>query len=544
MIHRTRGPAPRPPDVLLTGEQAGEADRAAVAAGDTWDGLMARAGGALARGVVTELRARAGGVYGRRVLLVAGKGDNGGDAWVAAARLRERGVQCTVLAVHGTDVETSEHSGRARAAWLNSGGRVISGTDDRDAIDAALAAADMRVDAVLGTGISGAPRGEARAGVLICNDGGWPVVACDIPSGVDAATGAVPGVAVQAVRTVTFGAAKRGLVLHPGAASAGVVEVAGLGPRWRARSDWFATRDRMAAVEPLAAAADKHARGRVLVVAGSRRYAGAAALCAAAAVRAGAGLVTLATTAPREPVLALEPGVMVVQLPALDEDRDDGAGGPSPDAVEQVRRLAADADAVVVGPGCGHGPGTRAIIDALLGTELPLVLDADGLNVFRGDAAALRRERSDPGGPPPLVLTPHHRELGRLTGTGGEDALARRHELVPDLAGDLGALVVGKGPGTVVADPWSGEVAVVTAGGPALGSGGTGDVLAGMLGAVVASAWSGDRPTVGRAVVAQVHRHGLLGERAGARAGGRATARDLLDQLPRLLADLTRPEPT
>ena len=532
--------AARPPGVLLTGEQAGEADRAAVEAGATWDGLMARAGAALARGVVTELQARAGGVYGRRVLLVAGKGDNGGDAWVAAARLRDRGVHCTVLAVHGVDVGMSDHSARARAAWRASGGRVISGTDDREAIDAVLRQADVRVDAVLGTGISGAPRDEARTGVLFCNDGGRPVVACDIPSGVDAATGAAPGVAVDAVRTVTFGAAKRGLVLHPGAARAGVVDVAPLGPLWDVpRTDWAATRDRQAVVAPLDADVDKHGRGRVLVVAGSRRYAGAAALCAAAALRAGAGLVTLATTAPREPVLTLEPGVMVVHLPAVDEDVDDGAGGPAPEAVEQVRRLAADADAVVLGPGCGHGPGTRALADELLSGDVPVVLDADGINVFRGEAAALRRGRDDA----PLVLTPQHRELGRLTGVDGTEALTRRHELVPELADELGALVVGKGPGTVVTDPWSSATSVLTSGGPALGSGGTGDVLAGMLGATVARAWSGDLPTVGRAVVAQVHRHGMLGDRAGAQAGGRATARDLLDELPGLLADLAADRP-
>ncbi len=535
MAVSTRSAAAGPPGLLLTGGEAGAADREAVAHGASWDGLLARAGGALARGVVTELQER-GGVYGRRVLVVVGKGDNGGDGWVAARVLRDRGVACTVLAVHGIDVETSDHSARARSAWLASGGRVISGVDDREAIDAELAAADLRVDAVLGTGISGAPRDEARVGVLICNDGGAPVVACDVPSGVDADTGAIEGAAVRAVRTVTFGAAKRGLVLHPGAANAGLVEVASLGPAWQAEgSGWWATEDRVARLRPPSTDADKHARGRVLVVAGSRRYGGAAVLAAAAAVRSGAGLVTLATTAPREPVLALEPGVMVVDLPAVDPDTDDGAGGPAPDTTERVLALAEDADAVVLGPGCGHGPGTRALAEALLDADVPLVLDADGINVFRGGADRLRRGWDAA----PLLLTPQHRELGRLTDRPGDDALAQRHLLVPELAEDLHALVVGKGPGTVVHDPWSDETWVVTSGGPALGTGGSGDVLAGMLGAAVAGAPTDDLPSVGRAAVRTVHLHGLLGDRVGARTGERATARQLVEALPSLLAERT-----
>lgn len=522
------------PQLLLTGAQARAADEAAVAAGETWDGLMARAGHGLAAGVLEELRGRTGGAYGRDVLLVAGRGDNGGDAWVAARHLADAGVRATVLAVHGVDVDTSEHSAAARSAWLRAGGRVVDGVGDRDRTDAALARADLRVDAVLGTGIHGAPRDEAQVGVELCNEGGGPVVAADVPSGVDADTGAVPGGAVRAVRTVTFGGWKRGLALHPGAGLAGRVDVVGLGSRWDAvlePPDWSTTGDADAWLPALAVGDDKHARGRVLVVAGSRRYAGAAALCAAAAVRAGAGLVTLATTAPREPVLVLEPGVMVIRLPALDPEHDGGAGGPSPDAVGQVARLVQDVDAVVLGPGCGHGPGTRALADALLATGLPVVLDADGLNVFRGDADALAEHRG------PLVLTPHHRELGRLVDVDGDEALARRHELVPALAARLDAVVVGKGPGTVVAAPGSDRVRVVTAGGPALGSGGTGDVLAGLLAAALAA---GPHDDVASAVVGAVHRHALAGQRAGARAGGRASARDLLEVLPGLLAELTR----
>ena len=527
------------PHPLVTGEEAGAADRAAVDAGDTWDGLLARAGAGLARGVVEELRHRTGGVYGRRALLVAGKGDNGGDAWVAAARLRDRGVACTVLAVHGRDVGMSDHSARARRAWLHSDGASIDGLADRDRLEHALRAADVVVDAVLGTGISGAPREAAADAIDLCNEARVPVVACDVPSGLDAATGTAAGAVVRAHRTVTFGATKRGLALHPGAQYAGVVDVVDLGDHWSvpepsSGGGWWATSDDVARLWALPPDADKRRRGRVLVVAGSHRYAGAAALCAAAATRSGAGLVTLATTAPRVPVLALEPGVMVVDVPALDPDEDGGAGGPAPSAVDRVLALLEDVDAVVLGPGCGHGAGTRALADALLATDVPLVLDADGLNVFRDDAEALRRSTDAP-----LLLTPHERELGRLTGVAGDEAAARRHELVPALSDDLGALVVGKGPRTIVADPWWDERHVVTSGGPALGTGGSGDVLAGMLGAAAAAtSGRGDHGAVGAAAVATVHRHGMLGDRVAVRTGGRATARDLLDELPLLLEDL------
>lgn len=531
---------------LITAAEARAADEAAVDAGASWDGLMATAGHGLAMGVVDELRGRTGGVYGRGVVLVAGKGDNGGDAWVAARVLRDRGVAATVVATHGADVATSDHSARARAAWIGTGGRVVEGVDGLAPLlgpdDDPTAVPAVVVDAVLGTGVRGAARGVAASAIAALrhvSHEATAVVAADLPSGLEADTGRAAGGVVRARRTVTFGARKRGLALHPGASYAGRVDTVRLTPDWgsglRDHEGWAQVTDHDVRVAPLADGDDKTHRGRVLVVAGSRRYAGAGALAAAAALRTGAGLVTLATTAPATAVHALEPGVMVVPLPAADPADDDGAGGPAPGAADVVAALAADADVVVLGPGCGHGPGTRAVADVLLAADVGLVLDADGLNVFRGDAAALRGHRGL------LVLTPHHRELARLLGRDDpDDVLAARHEVVPALAEDLGVVVVGKGPRTVVAGP--GRVRVVSSGGPALGSGGSGDVLAGLLGARLAS--SGPRPTGGEAagsatgdVARAVQLHGMLGDVAGAAAADRATARDLLEVLPRVLAD-------
>lgn len=539
---------------LLTGEQAGAGDEAAVAAGDSWDGLLARAGGALARGVVEVLRDRTGGTYGRRVLVAAGKGDNGGDGWVCAARLRDRGAHVTVLAPHGDDVATSDHTAAARAAWLDAGGRVVTDGEayrdrwprlSRDELP------DVAVDCVLGTGARGAPRpGPAATAVEVLRGlagAGVGVVACDVPSGVDADTGAVEDrdLVVRADLTVTFGAAKRGLVLHPGAEHAGVLRIADLGPRWELPEDpfgapgqdgaWFATGDGWAAPRPWAPTDDKRARGRVLVLAGSQRYGGAAALCGRAALRTGAGLVTVATSAATAPVLAVEPGLMVRSLPGAD----DGVGGPAPDGVEVVLDALADTTAAVVGPGLGHRDGTREVVEAVLGTapdgadRRTVVLDADGCNVFRHDAAGLAEAVADGV---ELLLTPHDRELARLLDAAVARTARERVDQARELAEVTGGVVVAKGPTTAVVGS-SGPVLVATSGSPALGTGGSGDVLAGMLGAVCARDRSRGADLLELAA-GTVHLHGLAGERAGAGSGGRATASDLLDVLPVLLADL------
>lgn len=542
---------------LLTGEQAGAADRAAVAAGDSWDGLLARAGGALASGVVEVLRDRTGGVYGRRVLVVVGKGDNGGDGWVCAARLRSRGVAVTVLAGHGTQVETSPHTDAARSGWLSSGGRVLEDASahlDRWPGTAPHDLPDVAVDCVLGTGAQGAPRPGPAADMVRVLRGlataGVAVVACDVPSGVAADTGEVEDedLAVRADRTVTFGAAKRGLLLLPGARHVGALQVADLGPRWSLPEDpfgtvdqvgaWFATGDAVAAPRPWAPTADKRARGRVLVVAGSRRYAGAAALCGWAALRTGAGLVTVATTADPTPVLAADPGLMVLRLPVSD----DSVGGPAATATDVVVDALDDTDTAVVGPGLGHEPPTREVVEAVLGARpdgpmhRTVVLDADGCNVFRHDLEGLADATADRVR---LVLTPHERELARLLDIDVPTTAAARAEAAREVAGRTGAIVLAKGPATVVVSP-DAPTFVVCGGGPSLGTGGTGDVLAGMLGAVLArDHWHGGSDHA-RVVAATAHLHGLAGQRAGERTAGRATASDVVEALPEVLADLAR----
>ncbi|MCC5949848.1 MAG: NAD(P)H-hydrate epimerase, partial [Nitriliruptoraceae bacterium] len=248
---------------LLDAAAARAGDEAAVAAGDSWAGLMARAAGHLARHTVRF----AGRGAGLKVAVVVGKGNNGGDGW-AAARLLERryGAQAWVIAVHGLQVELSAEAAAERAAWRRTRGRTSAGTD---ALEPALRWCDVAIDAVLGTGIRGEVRDEAAIAtraLRAAHDAGTPVVACDVPSGVSSDDGQAARDAVVADLTVTFGARKRGLVLHPGAAHAGRVAVASLGPGTDAwvrspaatqasdtgRGPWMALTARGAAPTPLA----------------------------------------------------------------------------------------------------------------------------------------------------------------------------------------------------------------------------------------------------------------------------------------------------
>jgi hydroxyethylthiazole kinase-like uncharacterized protein yjeF len=511
---------------LIGAAEARAADAAAIAAGDAADVLMARAAGHLARTVV----AVAGHGAGLRVDLVVGRGDNGGDGWAAAPILAARGARVRVVAPDGVDVATSDAAAQARARWIASGGDVLTGPARAHLVGAdGRARADVVVDCLLGTGATGELRGavvEAAAAIAAARAGGATVVACDVPSGVHADDGtAAPG-AVAADATVTFGALKRGLLLAPGSTHCGALHVGGIGARFADAVDahegarwWMLTADgaRPATPDPLD---EKRRRGVVLVVAGRAGAAGAAALAGRGALAAGAGLVTVAVPEPvRAEVAALHPALMTVGLPA------DADGGLHADAVHALPLEGVDA--VVAGPGLGTGRGAAAVVAHLRERCPVLVLDADALNVHR-DAPDTLAEHPEDG---VLVLTPHERELDRLAGAGTHAARAVR---VPELAARWRAHVVAKGPGSLSAAP-DGTVHVSPFAVPALATAGTGDVLAGMLGATLAHAVrSGD--DVARTVARTVWWHAAAGRIAGARAGGRTDATGVLDALPELLA--------
>jgi ADP-dependent NAD(P)H-hydrate dehydratase / NAD(P)H-hydrate epimerase len=500
---------------LLDAEQTAEGDGNAVDAGESWAGLMERAAGHLARGIVDL----AGYGYGLRVTFVVGKGNNGGDGWAAARRLQQLGGQPTVVAVPGLEVEMSEEAEANRRRYLEAGGRATG----PDGLEEQLSGCDVAVDCLLGTGAAGAPRGEIgdAVGAMIGERRPEVVVACDIPTGVQADDGGVPGEAVEADLTVTFGGLKRGLVLHPGAAHAGRVVVGDLGDRYAPpAAAWSALTAAGAAPPPLAPDADKRARGVVLVVGGSLGMVGAAILVARGALAAGAGLVTMAVPEPVQHVAAgAIPAAMTLGLPA---DRD---GVVVPEATHVVLEHAEQSDVVAAGPGMRPSEGTRAVTDTLLEADCRVVLDADGINVYRDEGDALRDHHGA------LVLTPHRRELARITGLdSGDAAWEARVGTAPQLARDIDAVVVAKGPGTVTAAP-DGRVWVAPTGSPALGAGGTGDVLAGVVAAAIAS--DGDPA---RAVARACWWHGLAGQLAGVNAADRSGSGDAADAIPHALA--------
>lgn len=493
---------------LFLPEQVQAMDQRAFDRGVDPAALMDRAARHLARGVISI----APFVYGLRVALLCGKGNNGGDGIAAARHLRERGVAATVILVTPED-DLGDDGAREMRRWRQQRGRTVVATG-RGAIDHALAAADIAVDCLLGTGATGGPRGIFAKAAAALNDFDGPVVACDIPTGVDGANGNVPGDAVQADLTVTLGAHKRGLWLPPGAQQAGTVtlgELDVIDEQADPVAQVLEAADLPVLAPPATARSHKRSRGVVTIYAGAAGTSGAAILSARAALEAGAGLVTVATPQAAAPIVAgAVPEAMTVALP---------------DDAEQIVDLLATqmerADVLAMGPGLGLADHTQAAVRRLVATvQQPVVLDADGLNAFRDHADDLPAHASAM-----LVMTPHAHELGRLTDAGDKEVHGRRADLAAQKAAEWDAVVVAKGPASVIAAP-AGNVWVNPTGGPALATGGTGDVLTGIVASLVAQR---AEPS---SVAAAVYLHGLAGDVAAQAVSVRSTtAGDVADHL-------------
>jgi NAD(P)H-hydrate epimerase len=424
--------------------------------------LMERAGEGLAR--VTSQAAPAG-----RVAIVVGKGNNGGDGLVAARLLRGAGRDVAVLTVWPPETLTGDAAEQLRR---------LPGEPPAAFAPARLEGAAVLVDALLGTGTTGAPRDPAGAVIEAMNAAGGPVVAADVPSGVDASTGEVAGPAVRAVATATFHLAKPGLWIHPGKACAGAVEVVDIGiPPGGPANAWIGLirDDVLAGVPHRGAESTKFTSGNAFVIGGSSGLTGAPTMAAEAAMRAGAGYVTVAAPDELETVFSLR------LLEALKVALPSQGGALSPAAIEPALAAIERADAVVLGPGLGRTEGAREFARALVGRiGMPLVVDADGLNALaEGFPGALPQRDA------PTVLTPHAGELARLLGVDSADVGAHRLARARDAAARSNAIVVLKGDDTLVAAP-DGRVALSPGGAPALATAGTGDVLSGVLGALLA----------------------------------------------------------
>jgi NAD(P)H-hydrate epimerase len=445
---------------------------------------MDRAGRAVAWAVRRELD----GVYGRRAVAVCGKGNNGGDGLVAAAVLRGWGMRVDVIRL-AEPVEAAD-------------------------LDRALGRADILIDAMYGTGFTGTLEGPAA--VVAARSATLDTVAVDIPSGVDGRTGAAPGPAVQATTTVTFAAPKPGVLFEPGGSHAGRLVVADIGidvggPILGVTEAADVTRWLAATARP----ADTNKwRAGLLVVGGSGGMIGAPRFVSLAAMRAGAGIVWCAV--PGRDAAARISGDEIIARAA--PATDDGALAGLGDLVAALERFRA----VAVGPGLGRADATRrAVRELVAAAPNPLVLDADGLNAYAGDAAALRSRTA------PTVLTPHDGEYARLTGA---PVGADRVDAARRLAADTGAVTLLKGPATVVAEP-GGRAAVNPTGGAELATAGSGDVLTGIIGGLIARGLSAFDAAVAGAFV-----HGRAADGAGHTG---LIASDLIAALPRTLDALT-----
>lgn len=459
-----------------------------------------------------------------RVLVLCGRGNNGGDGFVIARRLLGRGVSVrTVLLARREEIrgdarvnlDVLETMGAPPAEVGPDGGLSVV----RDAIESA----DLVVDALLGTGAQGPARG-LMADIIDClNRSGRPVVSVDIPSGLGADHAEAPGPAVRAALTVTFALPKRSLVLFPAAAHAGAVRVVDIGiPRqlWADAAvgvGLLEPADVVPAFPARPASAHKGTFGHVLVIAGSAGKTGAAAMAALGALRAGAGLVTLAVPASLHDILETKLTETMTVAVAETEARTIAR-----EALNAILDLAQGKDAVAIGPGLGTHPSTRDVVRELVTRlSMPLVVDADGINALAGSVDCLRRAAG------PRVLTPHPGECSRLVGLPADAVLRERIPLVQKTADDLRATVVLKMARTLVGHP-GGGVAIVPTGNPGMATGGSGDVLTGLIAGTIAR---GVAPPL--AACAGAYVHGLAGDLAAEELGQEAMiAGDVLERLP------------
>ncbi len=447
--------------------------------------LMENAGQSCVDAIVEEF-----GVQGYAVV-IAGKGNNGGDGYVVARLLRRAGwdVHVFILAEQG-QISGDAATNLSKLPWEDVTYCPQAGQLPALHMDE-IARADVIVDAIFGTGLRSDVTGVYQEAIEIINASGRPVLAVDIPSGIHGTTGRVLGTAVRASITVTFAFAKLGHVLYPGAQHTSKLIVADIGippnvmeaaPGYDLLNDDF--------IRPMLRRRDRQAHkgqfGHCLVIAGSTGKTGAAALSANSAMRAGSGLVTLAVAESLHAILEMKTTeVMTAPLP------DSNSGHVTSSAFPAIEKLLEGKDAVALGPGLGKRPGTTALVQTIVeSVSLPLVIDADGLNALAEDITILRRKKTAD-----IILTPHPGEMARLLGTSIPDVEAIRISVAQEFARNFGVYLILKGARTIIASP-TGIAAINGSGNPGMASGGMGDVLTGIIVSLLGqhySAWDACR---------------------------------------------------
>ena len=491
--------------------------------------LMENAG----RQVVAAMEAMHGELLEGQVAVLCGHGNNGGDGFVVARTLMQRGVSVAVFLVGR--VADVRGDARANLEILGRLGLTVVEISDSQAWElhfSEVRDCSLIVDAIFGTGLNAPVSGLIESVIADVNASGITVVSIDLPSGLSADAADPIGESIEADTTVTLGAPKLPLVLPPGETRAGDIVIADIGippdviesvdgPRVA-----LLTRSGMhEIVTPRVPDSHKGDYGRVLIVAGSRGKTGAAHLAAVGALRSGAGLVTVATPAACQPVVAaMGPEYMTEALEELAERN----GGIDPECVDRVLEMARDV--MALGPGLGQAASTRRFIAALVDrATMPLVIDADGLNAFSGNPDRLAgREGRD------VIITPHPGEMARLVGMSTDEVQASRLEIARNFAVAHHVYVVLKGHRTLIATPDE-QVFINPTGNPGMATGGSGDVLTGMI-----AAWLAQLLDAEAACRLAVFLHGAAGDLAEAEQGQVAmTATDVLARLGDALKQLT-----
>ena len=487
--------------------------------------LMEHAGAGAA-----ELIARAfAPIRAKRVVVLCGKGNNGGDGFVVARRLRARGAHVRTVLLARRD----EVGGDARVALGRLRGRVeeITAEAALDALARDLGRAHVVVDALLGTGLTGPARGLVARAIELINAAGRPVVSLDLPSGLGSDDGALLGPTVRAGLTATFAGSKRSLVLYPGATCAGRVVVIDIGiPRDEVARGittfLLEESDARAHFPRRTADAHKGSYGHLLVVAGSLGKTGAAVLAARAALRSGVGLSTIATPRSQQPIVA------TMSWEPMTEPLGETCGHSiALEAAGRILELSARTDAMALGPGLSLDPETQALVRKLVAEVThPMVVDADALSALAGHLDVLDRAAG------PRVLTPHPGEMARMLGATVAEVQADRIETARTFATGHRVYLALKGAGTVVAGP-DGRVFVNPTGNPGMATGGSGDALTGMTGAFLAR-----RLDPLAALTSACYLHGLAGDLAAAERGEEGLiAGDIVEAIA---AAMKRPEAT
>ncbi|MBU2702929.1 NAD(P)H-hydrate epimerase [Sporomusaceae bacterium BoRhaA] len=481
--------------------------------------LMENAGTA----IVKCLEKVNGSLTGKKVIVLAGKGNNGGDGFVIARHLANHGAKVKVFLFCSQQAIAGD--AKVHLAILVQMGldiMEISGERDWDRLKIALSFADYLVDALVGTGFHGRLSATLEQAVSFMNQSGKPIYAVDIPSGVQGNDGQVTTQAVKAAYTVTFGLPKPGLLIYPGADYAGKIIVDDIGVPTNLLTSGEIKQNVITALDVLerlpkrTASCHKGDMGWAFIVAGSEGFTGAAALAAQGALRSGAGKVTLGVGESIYSIAATKlTEVMVKSLP-------DKVGGVlTRDSLPAIQSFLAQADVLALGPGLGRDERTLSLVTELIqSVQLPLVIDADALYAVAKDPSVLGSSQAL------CIVTPHPGEMAALTGLTIEEIQSNRLAVARQYAAEWKSIVILKGAATIVAFP-DGEVYINTTGNVGMATGGTGDVLTGMITAFIAQGCSSHD-----AAIIGVYLHGLAGDLLAENSPVGMTAGDLAQAIP------------